>query len=96
MEAYRRRGVKTERNIEMIWYILTGLALIVLIFYFKKGKNAVWGAFTISIIVGLIWQGITAIIGDGFKWEFIFHIVVIGVLAGFSAELLGVIFKRRK
>ena len=73
----------------MLWTILSILAIILAIVFFRKGRNAVWGGLTIGFIVGFVWQGISGLLGKGFSWEIALHVTVIAVLFGAGAELLG-------
>lgn len=70
-----------------IWTILAIATPILLIIYWKS-KNAVWGGFTIGIIVGLILAIISKIKGDNFNWFTIIKWLEIGTIAGFFAEML--------
>lgn len=66
-----------------IWIIL-GVGSIILLFVYWGRRNAVWGGFTLGIIVGTLWK-----IFSGTDWYIIFKVAVVGSLIGFGAELLG-------
>ena len=76
-----------------IWTIL-GVASVVLLFVYWGRRNAVWGGFTIGIIVGLM-----VALFAGFNWWIIAKGAISGTIVGFGAELLGKIsdsIKNRK
>lgn len=70
-----------------MWIVFLIIAFILLILFFSKGPNAVWGGITIGLLVGIV----IAIIGAGFNWFTIYKSIVIGILVGGIAELLGLI-----
>lgn len=72
----------------MIWTIIGIISIILLAFYFKS-KNAVWGGFSIGIILGLIATLIMYISGYGFDLSILGKFIVVSVLIGFGAELFG-------
>ena len=67
-----------------ILYVIAGISLVL----FWKGPNAVWGGVFLGALGSLIWATIVAISGHGFYWS-LGKGVVIGVLLGGVAELLG-------
>ncbi|HEY8658598.1 MAG TPA: MnhB domain-containing protein [Hanamia sp.] len=71
------------------WNILTLIALLFLILFFKKGKNAIWGGFSGGIIIGIIWALIFVFKGEGWHWKFFLRGIVVGVLLGIATEMLG-------
>ena len=76
-----------------IWIIL-GIASIVLLAIYFRVRNAVWGGFTVGIIIGLI----IALFSE-FNWYIVGKGAISGVMIGFAAELLGKIsdfIKQRK
>jgi hypothetical protein len=66
-----------------VWIIL-GIATIVLLTIYQGNRNAVWGGFTIGIIVGLV----IVVFSDFGLWV-IGKSAIVGVVVGFGAELLG-------
>lgn len=75
-----------------LWKILGIIAAISLIFFFKGGKNAVWGGITTGGIIGVV----AAFFREGnYDWYFVLKFVIIGVLSGVVLELLSN-FKKRK
>ncbi len=68
---------------EIIWIIL-GFVSSTLLFVYWGGRNAVWGGFTIGLIVGFGFA-----ILSNFDWFSIGKWTVSGTLVGFVAELLG-------
>lgn len=75
-------------NIDLIWKILGVITLILLVIYWGR-RNAVWGGFTIGIIIGLIIAIFFLFEGSGFDWYIIGKGAISGALLGFAAELLG-------
>jgi len=75
-----------------MWTTLSLFSLIILFYFFLKGANAVWGGATIGLIAGIV----IALIGDGFDWFIIYKSIVIGILMGGAAELLGLISSKLK
>lgn len=73
-----------------IWDILGIAAIVCLIISFKIGRNAIWGAFTLAIIVGLVIS-----IFRGFEWSFYKKVLIIGVLTGALFELLYRLFRKQ-
>ena len=81
-----------------IWAIL-GIISIILLIVFWRGRNAVWGSLTAGIIIGFIIAIVYVFRGDGFSWFIIGKAAIIGTMAGFAAELLGMVsdyFKNKK
>ena len=81
-----------------LWPIFGILTIILLIIFWRK-INAVWGGFTLGIIVGLIIAIIYLFRGKGFDWFVIGKSAILGAMIGFVAELLGKIsdfFKNKK
>ncbi len=69
---------------ENIWTIL-GIATPILLVVYWRRRNAVWGGFTIGIIVGLV----IALFFPGFDWYVVGKSAISGTIVGFGAELLG-------
>jgi len=69
-----------------MWKILTIIAIISLIASFFRKKNAVWGGATLGLVLGII-----IALFNKFNWSIIYKAVVIGILVGLIAELLGMI-----
>ncbi|MFH1822460.1 MAG: hypothetical protein ABH830_02050 [Patescibacteria group bacterium] len=78
-----------------LWTILIAITVFLLIKY-RGTKNAVWGGFTIGIIIGLLVAIFYLIKGSGFGWIVIGKGAMIGTIAGFIAELLGKVSDRHK
>lgn len=72
----------------IIWTIL-GIATPILLVVYWGRRNAVWGGFTIGVIVGLL----IALFSE-FDWYIIGKGAVSGTIIGFGAELLGKISDR--
>tara|TARA_Y100000310_G_C20550358_1_gene747745 strand:- start:574 stop:897 length:324 start_codon:yes stop_codon:yes gene_type:complete len=68
-----------------IWTII-GVAVVILLIIFWRGRNAIWGGLTLGIIVGFI---ITIFNESGFDWSIIVRGAVLGAIIGFVTELLG-------
>ena len=71
-----------------IWIILGIAALILLAFYYNR-RNAVWGGLTIGVIIGFMVAIFFVFKESGFNWYIIGKIAIVGVMLGFTAELLG-------
>jgi len=71
-----------------LWPILGVLTIILLIIFWRK-KNAVWGGFTLGIIIGLIIAILYLFKGRGFDWFIIGKSAMLGTIIGLVAELLG-------
>ena len=67
-----------------MWKILTIIASILLIISFFRKQNAIWGGATIGLIIGLI-----VTIFQKFNWSITYKAVVIGILIGLIADLIG-------
>ena len=66
-----------------VWKIL-GIIAVVLLFVFWKRRNAVWGGFTLGIIIGLV-----VALFSGFDLYIIGKGSILGVMVGLGAEFLG-------
>lgn len=75
-----------------MWIISSIIASIALIIFLMRGPNAVWGGATIGLIIGII----MAISGKGFSWPIIYKPIVVGIIIGLVAELLGIFSKALK
>ncbi|WP_149208063.1 hypothetical protein [Flavobacterium johnsoniae] len=75
------------------WKILGMISLIGLIIFWKK-RNAVWGGFTLGLIVGVIISFVNFIIGKSFQFKIIGKGIIIGILFGIIVEFLGMISKK--
>jgi len=73
-----------------IWGILLIFSILLLILYWGKGRNAVWGSLTLGIIIGFIIGFISFLKGDGFSWIIIERCAIAGVFFGFLSEILGI------
>ena len=77
------------------WYILGGIVSVLLLFFFR-GRNAVWGGFTAGLVLGLGLAIFFVFRGEGFEWSIVGKSAIIGTLVGFAAELLGKLGGRLK
>lgn len=75
-----------------MWIILSVIASIVLIVFFMRGPNAVWGGASIGLFIGII----MVVFNKGFSWSIIYKPTVVGILVGLVAELLGIFSKALK
>jgi len=73
----------------MLWSILATASVLLLIVYFHKGKNAVWGGLTLGIVASLITIVFSAFKQKSFNWPIVGKVIIFGVIIGFIAELLG-------
>jgi len=72
----------------LLWPIL-GIATIILLIIFWRTRNAVWGGFTLGIIIGFIITIFYLFKGSGFDWSIIAKGAIAGAILGLAAELLG-------
>lgn len=77
-----------------IWNILGIIAIVLLIYFSFAGRNAVWGALTLGVIIGLITGLVYLIKGDGFNWQLLKKIAIVFTLLGVLFELIGRLKKR--
>ena len=73
-----------------MWIALSIIALVLLIVFFTKGPNAVWGGGTLGLLAGIV----IAIIGTGFNWQTIYKSIVIGIVIGGAAQLLALMAEK--
>ena len=80
-----------------IWTIFGAITIVLLIIFWRK-RGAVWGGLTIGAIIGFIVAIVYLFKGNGFNWSIIGKGAASGTMAGFIAELLGMIsdFIRKK
>ena len=78
-----------------MWDILGIIALIGLIASFFIGKNAIWGALSIAVIVCVVIAVINLISGNHLNWELYKKIAITLVLIGSIFELLGRLAKKK-
>lgn len=72
------------------WTTLGIISIVLLIvFFFRPRRNAVWGGLTIGIIIGLIAAVVFVLKEHGFDWQIIKKCAISGTVIGFFAELLG-------
>lgn len=71
--------------ISTIWIILGVISLILLAFYWRT-RNAVWGGLTAGLIIGILWKFI-----GGTDWYIVIKVATVATLLGFGAELLGML-----
>ncbi|MBL7130424.1 MAG: hypothetical protein ISS45_03325 [Candidatus Omnitrophica bacterium] len=83
-----------------IWNILGLITVVLLIvFFFRPRRNAVWGGLFLGIIIGLIIAILFVFRVSGFDWYKIVKCAILGTIIGFIAELLGKVsdfIKKRK
>jgi len=78
-----------------MWTFFVIIAAISLIIFWR-GPNAVWGGILFGGIGGLIIAIVSSHIGKGFHWSTVGKGIVVGVLLGLGAELLGKLSNRIK
>lgn len=78
-----------------MWTFLSIIAVISLVIFWR-GPNAVWGGIALGAIGGLIMAIVSSHTGKGFHWSIVSKGIVVGVLLGLGAELLGKISDRMK
>lgn len=62
------------------WYFLTGIVVVGLIVFYKKG--AAWGGLFIGVVVGCVISIIHNDKGQGFEFIYVKEAAIIGALAG--------------
>lgn len=62
------------------------IASVSMILSFFRGRNAIWGGATIGLIIGII-----IAVFQKFNWSIIGRAVIIGILVGVIAEVIGII-----
>ncbi len=77
-------------------WLAGAVATVILLIVYWKSKNAVWGGLSYGIVFGLIWAIGTALFGDGFNFSYVGKAIVVGVIIGFLAEMLGKFSKSKK
>ena len=76
-----------------MWTLLAIIAFIsLLVFSLQARRNAVWGGVTIGFFAGII----IAIFRSGFDWSIVYKAIVVCILIGSAAELLGLLGDIRK
>jgi lipopolysaccharide export LptBFGC system permease protein LptF len=76
----------------MTWKILSILAVISLaISYRFSRRNSVWGGLTLGTVIGFIGAIVSVFQKNGFNWVFVGKSVIVCILVGVGAELLGVL-----
>jgi hypothetical protein len=76
-----------------MWISLSVVAAICLLVFFFRGPNAVWGGATLGVLGGVV---VALVSSAAFSWMTVGKGLVIGVLAGSVAELLGRIATRKR
>jgi hypothetical protein len=71
-----------------LWKIL-GLIAITALVIFRKSKNSVWGGMTMGAIIGIVIAAVKYFSSNIFNWSFVGKSMVIGILIGVFAEILG-------
>lgn len=69
-----------------MWEILTIIAAISIIVSFFRKQNAIWGGATIGLVLGIV-----IAVFNKFNWSIIYKAIVIGIIVGLIADLLGMI-----
>ena len=72
----------------MSWGILEIIAIICLAVSFFIGKNSIWGALTLGLVISFIAWIIDLVIGNKFHWSLYRHIVTISILIGTLFQFL--------
>ena len=76
-----------------MWISLSVVAAICLLVFFFRGPNAVWGGATLGVLGGVV---VALVRSAAFSWMTVGKGLVIGILAGSVAELLGHIATRKR
>ncbi|MDP4252300.1 MAG: hypothetical protein Q8918_19555 [Bacteroidota bacterium] len=66
----------------IIWNALGIIALIILIFFLFKRKNAVTMAFAVGILVALIAGLVYYFNGEGFNWPIAEKVLILSIFTG--------------
>lgn len=75
-------------NIAITWKILAIITVVLLIGFWRR-RNAVWGGFTVGMVIGFIVAIVFVFQDKGFDWFIIGKAAILGTMVGFIAELLG-------
>ena len=78
-----------------MWIILSLVAAGSLTLFWR-GPNAVWGGVILGAISGFVIAGVSAFMGNGFAWPIIGKALIVGVLVGLIAEVVGRLANRAK
>jgi len=70
-----------------IWGLLSAAAAVILMLYWWKGPNAVWGTATVGAVIGI---GVAAY-QAGFEWWTVGKAGIVGTFIGLVFELLPLI-----
>lgn len=81
-----------DPNTLTVFGIITGILLII----FWGKRNAVWGGFTLGVIIGLLIASFFSFMWQGFEWYVVGKTAILGTLIGFIAELLGIVSDKIK
>lgn len=71
-----------------IWDIFAFIGFIFLVLFFYAGRNFVWTAFSLGLIVAAIACGIYFLKNDTWPWELFKKIIVVTTYAGIVFELI--------
>lgn len=74
-----------------IWIIFGSISILLLVIYFFRGKNALWGGLTLGAIVGIVLAIIYLFLGHGFIWLIIAKAAIVGTILGFLSEIFGIV-----
>lgn len=74
----------------MTWWILLGVATLILLLHWSS-KNAVWGTATLGVIVGIS----IALFNEGFDWWIVGKSLIIATFIGAAIEWLPRILEKR-
>lgn len=78
-----------------MWTALAAVAAISLLLFWR-GPNAVWGGVTLGAVGGFIFALVVALRGSRFHWAIVGKGLVVGVLLGSIAEIIGRLANRAK
>jgi hypothetical protein len=79
-----------------VWNILGIVAIVCLVISFSIGRNAIWGAFTIGIIVCAIIALIAFFSTGAVNWLVLKDMLTVFVLLGALFEIIGRLSTKRK
>ena len=76
------------------WYLLTGIVLIGLIVFYKKG--VAWGGLVLGAVVGCVIAIIHNDRGQGFEFIYVKKAALIGALVGIFVALISRLINKAK
>lgn len=70
------------------WNIIGVFAIVALLLSFKKGRNSVWGALTLGVVLGFVISIFYYFKDSTFYWSIVKNTIAVCVLIGFVYDIL--------